>query len=497
MSPPGFDDPVVGPGLFWGLLVLALLGDGCYRLLGRAGLLPRSRVDLADRIGLRILLALTAVPFTCVLFDSLHVPIGRMSLSIWSVLLFACGMAAEGRIARGLRPARPVSPVGDADPDARPSGTGAPRRPDLLRSPAALVLASATAAVVIFGMFQALWVPVRTYDALVGFDLIAKVMAFEGKIRSSVFDRIVFNAQSVYAPFTATNSGFWYIFRPSAPALWVPLLALGFLLVAWRQVRDWTGSPTAASLACFLMLLPKPFTFALTVPHTDLPAAAFCALAIFAGVETLRGREGVAAPTFYLLAATTARSENVLFALALAAAIMIRAPRTDGPPPARRSRLAPLWIAAVPLAFFAFWNLLFVRFGIGYDPGEYFRSPGVDPARMAEVFRRAVQLVGRPELYGEYGWIILILPLLWAAGRIRRAERLLGPRRPDTTGLLLVVSAVLFCAYMGFFYLWNEDLNPLWTMEYTFKRGFLRFIPGIAAAFVASPPVLALLRRCE
>ena len=54
-----------------------------------------------------------------------------------------------------------------------------------------------------------------------------------------------------------------------------------------------------------------------------------------------------------------------------------------------------------------------------------------------------------------------------------------------------------FLFYMPFFYLWNERLNPIWTMHFTFKRGFFRFIPGLLAAFVALPPVLALLRRCE
>jgi hypothetical protein len=45
--------------------------------------------------------------------------------------------------------------------------------------------------------------------------------------------------------------------------------------------------------------------------------------------------------------------------------------------------------------------------------------------------------------------------------------------------------------------MWDPVLIPLWTMEHTFKRGFLRFIPGLTAAFVCSPPVLWALRKCD
>ena len=55
----------------------------------------------------------------------------------------------------------------------------------------------------------------------------------------------------------------------------------------------------------------------------------------------------------------------------------------------------------------------------------------------------------------------------------------------------------MFIFYMPFFYMWNEELNPLWTLEYTFKRGFLRLVPGFLIAFMAAPPVTWLLRRCD
>jgi hypothetical protein len=55
----------------------------------------------------------------------------------------------------------------------------------------------------------------------------------------------------------------------------------------------------------------------------------------------------------------------------------------------------------------------------------------------------------------------------------------------------------MLALYLPYFYMWDPVLNPLWTMEHTYKRGFFRFVPGLVAAFVASPPVLTLLRRCD
>ena len=61
----------------------------------------------------------------------------------------------------------------------------------------------------------------------------------------------------------------------------------------------------------------------------------------------------------------------------------------------------------------------------------------------------------------------------------------------------LVVLAVCFAFYMPFFYQWDPKLNPLWTMDHTFKRGFFRFVPGWVAALLVAPPALSVLRRCD
>jgi hypothetical protein len=34
-------------------------------------------------------------------------------------------------------------------------------------------------------------------------------------------------------------------------------------------------------------------------------------------------------------------------------------------------------------------------------------------------------------------------------------------------------------------------------MDHTFKRGFFRFVPGLVTALLVTPPVLALVRRCD
>jgi hypothetical protein len=508
---PWTDGPFVTFGLILGLGVLALLGDGLFRALRRAGVCPRAGMSMGEAVGLRILLAVASVPWICLALDLTGIPIARISLVIWGVVIFIAGLLLDGRLVlrprlsvkRGReghdssdesKPSRVVSPSSPsgAPPDTGRAETSVPPEAVsvLWRSPAAMVLAAAAGLLVVCSVIQISLVPVRSYDALVGYDLVGKIMALEGKFRSTVFTRICFNAQCVYAPFTATNNGYWYIFQPAIPRLWIPILVGGFSLVTWSRLRRWTGSCTAAALTTFVMYLPLTFIYELTVAQTDLPAAVFTALALFALIDLWLGRGGYGRVALYLLIATTARTENVLFGAAMMCVALV----------ARRAgRWKSLWFAALPAAFFLFWNLFFVRMLIGYRPEAYFRST-IDfaPARMLEVFARAGKIIADRAVFGEFVWLVVLLPVLWALGRSRiLRERTPWRDGPDLTGMLLLLSAVMFVFYMPFFYMWNEALNPLWTMQDTFKRGFLRFIPGLVAAGTVSPPVLWLLRKCD
>lgn len=495
------DVPFLTVGLFLGLAVLAALGDGLYRLFRRARLVPVGRLE---SIGVRVVLSIAVVPWVSVLFDLTGIPITRLSFALMGAVLFGAGLALDRwKPVRG--PGAPGRREAAGAPGGRPAslGSAGPSKEDdapaagLFRSPAALLLAAATASLVVFSVIHVSLIPVRNYDALVGYDLVGKIMALEGKYRSSVFTHIDFNAQCVYAPFTAANNGYWYIFQPAIPRLWVPLLLGGFTLIVWIKMLRWTGSPTAAGLTTFAMYLPSAFLFQLTVAQTDMPAMVFTALSAFSVLELRRGREGYGPAAVYSLAAATGRTENLLFGAALTAVVLLW--KLPG-------RWRSVYFTALPAAFFVFWNLFFVRGLIGYDPGAYFLSKlDVDPGRLVEVFVRAGRIAADPLLFGEFIWAVVLTPVLlllprfvpgpWRSRTVEGTDPESAAR--DVSGPALVLCLAMFLLYMPFFYMWNEALNPLWSMEYTFKRGFLRFIPVLMAAFVATSPVLWLLRRCD
>jgi hypothetical protein len=482
-----------------GLLSLALLGAGASALLRRVRILPA--VGRAEAAGLCILLALAAVPWLCVTMDLVGLPITRVSLGAASVLIALAGLVATRR---GPRPTARVRPpqAEPADMRARDAGRtpwrgaiGAGLRAGVdatVRSPAAALLALAVASIVLFSLAQVAIYPPREHDALVGFDVVGKVLSYEGVYRSSVFTKLAFNAQCVYPPFTAANQGFWYLFHPAIARLWVPLLAAGFALVFWSRVRAWTGSRTAAGLATFLTLLVPELAFHLTVGQTDLPSMVYVSLGIFALIDRVRGRARLAAAALFLLFATTARSENVLFAVALAplGVLVLRA-----------RRAAALLVPVPALAFFVFWNLIYVRTLIGLNPSEYFLNAiPADPGRLAYVVGSAARIIADPANFGELVWLLPITVTLWVAGRRSRhmpAGMGGSVQERDITGLLLAILGLSMLFYLPFFYMWNEQRNPLWLMHYTFKRGFFRFVPGLLAAFVTAPPVCRFLRRCD
>jgi len=347
----------------WGLALLLLFGDGMARLLARAGIVRDS--GRAEAVGMRILLALGMVPLLFLAMDLASIPITRASSTVVMLAIFAAGLTVARRTARMTTPAPRVRGA-VMTPATRAAGvrTSAASRegvidPIVWRSPAAIVLILALVSVVLASAIQSSLYPTRSYDALVGWDVVGKVMAYEGKIRSSLFTNVQFNAQCAYAPFCATNQGYWYLFFPKAYQFWLPLLAAGFSLAMWGRVRRWTGSPTAAGLTTFLVFLPPTVTYQLTVGQTDVPAMVYTTMAFFAAAELLRGVGSVSSIAFYALIATTTRSEGVLFALALTVVGVL----LD-----RARRWRWIWIAAMSVAFFALWNLFVMRYMIGYDP---------------------------------------------------------------------------------------------------------------------------------
>lgn len=473
-------------GALVGLLLLALLGDAAFRFLRRARwIAPDSSIEA---LGLRALLALAAIPWIFVALDLTGIKITRLSLAVIAVALELAAVAMTwGKPAPSG--ARRTSGAG-LEPREQAPQDAASAWNELRRSPAALVLAIVALTLPIMSLIHVTIFPVRVYDSLVGYDAVGKILALEGHYRSTLFTKLVFNAQCVYAPFTASNQGFWYLYWPAAPQLWVAITALGFALCMWSRARRWTGSATAAGLAVFLAFTPPELAFHLSVGQTDLPSMVFVALAVFALAEALHSRGSLAPAALFALLATTVRSENALFALAMAACVLV----------ARKSQWRQAIMIALPAAaFFVFWNLLFVRGLIGYDPGRHFRSTlEFDLGRLGEVLSQAANIIAERGSFGELIWMIALLPVLWVLAALGRRRGWFAGL-PDTsvarTGLLVL--AVCFVFYLPFFYQWDPKLNPLWTMQHTLKRGYFRFVPGIVLAFVSAPPILALLRRCD
>lgn len=503
-----------------GLAVLWLLGDGAFRLLRLTGRFDAA--DAADAVGLRLLLGLAAVPGWCIGFDLAGIAVTRVSLvgaALGSVFVTwgverartSRGSAPRGETSRQETSHQETKSGGRAQPNAAEAASPSWRDHARRAGPLAYLFGLGVAGHLVLSASQVFIYPPRVYDALVGWDLVGKVLALEGAYRSSVFTHLVFNAQTVYAPFCASNQGYWYLFYPTAPQAWVAVLGLGFALIFWSRLARWTMSPTAASLGCFFVFTPPEVSFHMGVGQTDLPSMVFTAAMFFATVDLVRGRAGVLPVVVWSVAASATRSEALLFALACSAIAMFW------------GRFRP-WAALPAIAsavVFAFWNLFYVRTLIGYDPGQYFLTTlEWDGARALTVVRNAVRIVGES---GELAWLIPAIPALWLAGMFwprawprggpadLPAHKPAGtPRRQaatpgdswaiqtERTGMLLAaLLALSFLFYLPFFYQWNPDLNPLWTMAHTFKRGYFRFIPGLVAVTLMTRPLASLLLHSE
>lgn len=491
-------DRWVTPATLLGLVILTAFGDGAYRLLGRCHFRPPTNGP-AEGIAWRMLLAPAVVPWLVVFYDLAGIPFTQVSAAVAAVVLLGAGFWA---LRPGLGPGPRIQPgiprAGLPEIDGAPPAIPPPVRTTwvagLLRSPAAVVLTVAAGTLILMSLVHVAILPERDYDANVGFGLVGKILAAEGRLRCSVFERIVFHAQSVYAPFAAANTGFGYLFFEAVPRLWVPWSIGGFLLALGSWVRRRTGSATIAALTAFLVLLPQALlTQSATEARPDLPSMIYTVFAALAVIDLLRGRGGYGPPAMLILVATTARSENVLFGAALATAAFLARPSPSG-----RAKL--VWLVALPAAFFVFWNIVFVKGLIGYDPAVHFARLDFAPARVVEIVRRAMAIIAWPQAFGEFVVVVVAAPLGWLGWRLgrRRSRAPSGaPAGEDLSGTLLLLAGLMFVFYIPLFYAWDPQLHALETMRNTFKRGFFRFMPLLLLALLALPPLAARLRRCD
>lgn len=443
------------------LLAFLLVGEGVYQLLGD----PTEDRSVYYRVSMRLMLGMAGVTVIMVALDLCGIPITPASVMA-SALLAGVASLAVRFARRDFASLRVGSWKLNRWSDAS--------LPCVLFSIPLVVLLLASIAQ------MALLVP-RAYDALVGWDLVGKVLSYEGAIRSSVFTHINYNAQAVYPPFCSTMQGLFYLFAPSVPRMWVPIVVLPFMIIfgveAWRITR----SSALAALTLLIVFCVKELNFHLTVAQTDLPNMIFVSLAFLWALRFPGDRRSVLLTTLFMLLATMTRSETILVALGISLWMLIRS---------RFRRWDVLWVAALSLAFFVFWNLFYVRGLIGYDPADHFRrSLDLDPGRAFEVLRLAFLLVIQRDIYGELAPLVVAGLLLWIgwfswgrrmAWKSPRIEAL-----PIPPGHMLGLLALALLLYLPFFYMWDPELNPLWTMEHTFKRGFFRYIP-LLVLFVMS-----------
>jgi hypothetical protein len=432
----GFAGALIPPLLF------LCLGDLVVVLLGS----PAMEKGRAYALALRLLLGMVGATLLILAEDLLGIPIRWTSLALPAAgaLVAARGIALRRKESTGGADAQELAPP-------RPS------LPDLF--PALAVLA-----ILLVSAVQSYLIPPWTYDSLVGWDLVGKIMAQEGAFRSSVFEKIAFNAQAVYPPLTASMYGIYYLFHPESPQWWIFVMAVAFAVLAYGEKASLLRSSFLALLGLFFILSGHEVLFYLTAAHTDVPNMVFFSLGCFWALSYPQRRRSLAMCLVFFTAAMLTRSETLLVIGGVVLWMLARERFRD---------LRPLWILLPAALFFVFWNLFYVRGLIGYHPEAHFRSSlDWDPARAWEVIARAMTILSWRETYGDLVPLFLGSLVLW--GLLRWGPPVASPVRPEAILGLLVLT---FAAYLPFFYMWDPKLNPLWTMEHTFKRGVFRYIP--------------------
>ncbi len=321
------------------------------------------------------------------------------------------------------------------------------------------------AALFFISAWRCYYFPVKTYDSIVGIDLVAKYAVEEGQIQSRVFSEIKdeLSTQPYYAPFAALSQITYMLSGVSNGKIWLSFMFLSLIVIFYGNLRREIHPLLAGLLIVILIAIPEmyPYTYLL---QTDFSNAVFVCLSLVYGFYFIQKKEDqyfwVSAILFGF--ATWTRSETISFAVMTALLIFIFIIRDKTP----QSVKYPLIFIAISFLFFALWNLYYLPLKLNYSPESYFRFGFWDFERIKLLGAGMMKVFLSAGLWGYLPYFFFVIAVI----------NLVLFR--DFKNIFLLVWIILL--FGGFWVLlYHLQLNPNATIAYTFRRGTFKMWPII------------------
>jgi hypothetical protein len=179
---------------------------------------------------------------------------------------------------------------------------------------------------------KSLFWPTFEFDAVAGYDLVAKVLAEEGTFKNSLFmsngiSMYNMSLRAVYPPLVSGSFAYAYMSGAELSKIISSLYYISFIALLYGLLRRASLTHLASAFGILLVLFIPEMTSHAALSQTNMPQAVYTStglLSLYLWLKNTENNERYLWLSLLLLASNTmARSENILFAFLAGLAVLI------------------------------------------------------------------------------------------------------------------------------------------------------------------------------
>ena len=333
---------------------------------------------------------------------------------------------------------------------------------------------------------KSLYWPTFAYDNVAGYDLMAKVMAKEGRINNSLFEinhePISGSARRlIYPPLVAGSFSIAYLCDLDSSKIITSLFLISFIIALYGILQKFGNKTAAAVCTFFTFITPEFFAFT-SLSTTNIPTAIYASLSMLSLAIWFKERdEGY----FYLASIMTAltiwaRSDAIVF---LGAGFMILF--YDGYK--NKSWRHLIIFTVLSLLSFTAWST-YLKVNINIDQNVFFLYPFWDGDKFVQLSEWVYKILFNMNNYGITFYCLLVVVVI----NIKNLKS-------DKNTILLLLLVISWIMYTFLFYQMDntktDSLDKMMTASY--RRGLFSFIPIVWAYVAFNERILELFNRLE
>lgn len=428
-----------------GLIVVYLLGFSITFFVFKRN--DDIRLTVQEALGLSFLIGIGVVTVFMFLYDLLHIPIKAWTLLLISVIIT---VALSWKYLKSIRSY--FQNIRSELPHFKSAEM------NLAWTAVFLIICF----LLIGSVAKSLYWPTTSYDSVAGYDLMAKVIAAEGKIKVSLFDMDVAGKRGIYPPLVEGSFAYAYLFGSDSSKIITSLTYLSLILLFYALLRKYVNPLNAVLFSLLMIVTPEMFAHS-SLSLTNMPGAAYAApglLYLFLWMDKKQK------PYLYISAVLLglnvwARNDGVVFNAAGFLLLLYDAIKS------KRWKEIIIFSTISFLPLFA-WTI-YLKLAMGVTQDRFVNHLFWDAERFGLLMDWIKRLILDVNLYGLTFYIFFLAVLINIKDIFRDKSELL---------LMIVLSFIFYSSiYYQFDDTKQDSLNTM--MRASFKRALFYFVPMV------------------